>query len=501
MSACNPVDPTPQEFTPSELLHADDILPNNRFSQLCASGATVSQIRKVFEEQFIQDCGALDITDTAESSIPEVYATITLIQSFNNKLRYLPWDSCFSFSSLIKAPVLVIPLYGKMAVYQNIAAIQVYKRDYCNKESCNQQYHMDIYNHIFRLSKKNELIYWKFLNNPLDEQEPLQDLRNRCRRVMVMENQKKIFSIWVGYHFLQREALKLQDNSTIMLTGPFKSIEFPEYEYINFNRFVTEKTHVFSERGIQFLGKFRWVKITGEFLQKRKSEKLGLEEEFDIHTVIAIRDFLTNECLGSIAFHKTWRAIGEESDTNFCYIDTINEKTYLEPEKIIPHAIIGNQIYLSNQSSEANGNLPVLKLIAQIAVEILLREPGFDRIDIKSTSNLGGVFHAGGFGGSRYDGATLFALNRARENKKLFIPIETQPSHTLKLEKKSLFSSTKLVSRDLFGESSAAVSFSLEEKYTRWEEIINGPPGPILGRGSGPVLPRYHFRDLTHVSV
>lgn len=478
----------------------------------CSSPSSSSSTAPLFfnslpEQIFTESFGAIADCERLVSSVETLNANASTMLWMKEKLKSIPWERPLSAQDFHDSKILVIPYgTGTEMSRRETPAINIYNPFYCTAEACSAKYHRLIASHIKHLFKMQESICLEFSTKPLSLTRPMQDLRDRCRRVKTLEDTRTLYTLWAMHHNLQRKFINLRHHPDPTLAELRESIFIPEHPLVNYNNFVANTTHVFSKRSILFHEKVKWIEIVGEFPPIKTKGKAALTEDFSIDTTISIRDCDNNTRLGSISFHRCWSTV--EYATADCppFLKIVNEKTFQPHKTIRPYAIAAHSITIANEERDSNGGLPIVCLLARLAVEVFLSED-VSLLQVTTNSNLGGVFHAAGFRGVPYDLDILNELSLARDRDEQFIALKTFPfPQTLSLGKDtsqtsmsiSTYRKTCLLMKNFYGHAPCTVNF-IEGQPEIWEDIIYSDVEPLLGAGGVPALPAYNFKNLTCV--
>lgn len=451
---------------------------------------TPEQEERVMELFFQEDFGAIADTERNRFTARELFYKTRDTILMNETIRYFPWEHPISIPLLAQSEFLMLPLECREFTHRGSPAIECYKNQYCTRGNCSALYHRVMAEQNIKCFDRQEIAYGEFLTKYLNPNHPLQDLRDRGLRVMTMEKERTLLSIWALYHQMQQKAIALVEVMKQSDPKTTVSIAPPGENKISYGNFVSCMSHTFSFRQILINGKIKDAEVVGLLPYKEIKGKKGLDAKMDIHTIISIRNCYTNELYGSMRFHKTWKVVDDDS------FEIVTEESRSVPGSIIPFAIVVDDLYISTFKSEAGGDWPVIKMMAQIMIEVLLRE-NFNLLQIKSMNTFGGVFQASGFCGSSRDKAIIASLKNARNRGELFSSCVSVKEHTLEIYKSdATVSSTRLKTVSEEKMIPTYVQHALDGTSTTWEHIIE-VSGPLLGTRIGPVLPTFNLRDLT----
>jgi hypothetical protein len=460
---------------------------------------TPEQKERITDEFFKEDFGAISDYERVKYTTQYLYQKINDTLEMSNVINCIPWQRPLSLSALTVLDFLLIPLDCREFTHLSSPAIECYKNQYCVPGRCSALYHSVLAKKKSQYFGSQEIAFGEFVTKKINPKHPLQDLRDRTLRVMTMQKERTLHYIWVAYHQMQQKAILMNKIEEIPYDWT-ELMQLPTDDIINHHRFIERVSHTFSERKIVLNGRMRDVKIVGSVPGKTFFN--CLKSEMDIYTVISIQDCITNECYGSIRFHKTWRVIDDEEPSSSQQVQTVTEKSYRPYHAIIPYAIVADGIFISTYESEEDGDLPLFRLMSQIMVEVLLRE-SINLLQITSFTAAGGVYYCSGFRGSCHDNTTRNVLMKARGKGNRFAYYSNVQKHTLEIFKINDSSSTSSVTR-LHTRSEGAtfpayVYHTLDNQGETWENIINVISGPLLGDQKGPVLPLFNLKDLTIV--
>lgn len=462
---------------------------------------TQVKVQRVYEELFKEKFGAIASEERAIASAATLYAVTCRSLELYRNYEHVAWDGQLNFSEILATPFVLLSVDHLSKTHSSSPAVQVYNPLECKPGSCNPLYHELVAIKMERMINYHKYVFSEFWEKPLNWMHPLQDLRDRCCRILTLEKTRKIYCLWAELHRIQQRAF-LQQSATGTFPATFsEEIKFPNDDCIQFNDFVRIKRHYLSKRTIHHGGNSIKVSVSGGFAPVLLTPKEQITRNFDLETVFQIRNHDSDEILGAITFSKTW-SLADQEEPPFL----VNEYSDLHGRKIEPCFLTASQIVISNEKLTEDQQYLIYRLLAQIAVELLVRE-NFPALKVISESNHGGVFHAAGFRGDYHNTTILQQLREVREKEnKLFIPFESLRKHNLWLLKPrdedfgrlSLFNPrTMIYNSDGEHLHPVIVNFNTNTPPCFWEKIIYSGKGPLLGYDRGPVLPTYHHRDLT----
>ena len=201
----------------------------------------------------------------------------------------------------------------------------------------------------------------------------------------------------------------------------------------------------------------------------------------------------TNERVGYMIIKQSWK----ENGSGRYY-----ESVLGEPDGKLgdPYLYI-DEIRTNGLQDQTTGDLPVLRTLTQLAIEIAEREP-VQAIVMDSLYAHSDVYSTAGFYSqheSSYgmEGIRREVLQERAQNKKLYPDCNHDHSAFNVYLDKSEFSEvhgTKYFRENEEGKQPAYVEFDLDGTKRTWEEQI--AQHPILQPGTGPVLWRFWKRDL-----
>ena len=328
----------------------------------------------------------------------------------------------------------------------------------------------------------------EFLETELNPQHPLQSLRNCCYRLKTMEEERRCLLLALKsseYSYQQFFGeLSLFEKVTICVVSFFHSFYAPAFnissrpqlKVTNWNDLNDAKTVKFGETEITFEGKTIPVEIVAQF-----------NHDFNKTWFHIIEKSETKKLLGYLEILRRW--------------DNYSIGYYSEEVAGVPKGGLTNrrlyipriQDYLKMDSQ--TNDMPIVRLLTQIAVEIFGRE-NEAKLAISSCDNESDVYLNAGF--YCYEkGITDNVLTktvRARIRNKFFADYEDRDGFDVFLEKTEVkIDSTQFVKYDSDkNEIAAEVNLDFDPPKT-WEEQIEAHR---LLSGTGPVLPKFMKKNL-----
>ncbi len=351
----------------------------------------------------------------------------------------------------------------------------------------------------------NEILT-EFEESDLDKIHPLQDKRNKCMRLKIIEKEKKFFtsalhSTAARYEeFIQ--SLPYVERLAFWVASFFESTSFDfnistlteKMNTISLKReiFNTEKVAKFGETKIMFNGKEIPVEIVS-----------GFRYDFYGRTYFYLKNQETTGNLGHIGFVREWKDKDTDKKWGFSYSSELDtgQPNQLQKE--------GRSLRFRVEDSlgqdRLNGDRPILRLLTQIAVEVFRCEPEV-RLAVDSVHANGYVFATAGFRTEQNDSKdnrVLDEIRKARnqQEKKVFPPYKDLSSYDVYMHKMDNYEETKFISKNQNQEiHPALVDFVLDAHPITWEKQIENNR-LLQDQGNGPILPKFIRKDLSKYAV
>ncbi len=316
-----------------------------------------------------------------------------------------------------------------------------------------------------------------FRTTPLNELNPLQDLRDRVTRIRNMDSELKILL----------ETLKTQFDSV------YEDCHRYMWDKISSKMYLPQPDNVLplDKRQVQFNS--IEVVLDGKKIPLNILAYPGRDEG---SLFIEIRKNDSDKAVCTMRVFKAWR----QERSSYAY-----DEDHTSPPKgklMDPYIDIRIVTDYLRQDQE-NGDLPGLRILTQIAVEIAERE-SVTEINIDSVYNHAHVYAMAGFYDKDFDYHDHISpihkriLNERMQNKKIFPEVEDCSGIKACLDKRQFSGEhgTKFFRKNDQGEVVPAyVEFDLDGKKSTWEEMI--AKQPILPWRQGPVFWRFWKRDLS----
>ena len=345
---------------------------------------------------------------------------------------------------------------------------------------------------------------------PLSTVHPLQDLRNRCRRLETLTAERTHLQTFQGplaesqnsYNdFLKN--LSVIERILFFIVSLFHSLFQRAYHPIR----ALPNLPISFDKMIQTQVVLGIAEITfhGESIPLEIRAKLGSNDTltFSKKTIFTIYNQNTHTELGSFGMEQVWTR-EHDSETS--------------PKAMVPHSSLKTRkLYIQHLEDRLgqdtqNGDRPITRLMTQIAVEVLQRE-------LESLLEIGphnnkhfDVYLAGGFSfcnpHATRIAVELWNTNRVRERiketreaapRKLFSSTVFTSKAPVYLEKSSTDvptawnSSTRFVTTVEHGKEPALADFVINEIPIPWEEQIQ--THRLLSATQGPILPKFFYMN------
>ncbi|MBA3238152.1 MAG: hypothetical protein H0T62_07385 [Parachlamydiaceae bacterium] len=378
-------------------------------------------------------------------------------------------------------------LNDNSAWYEKIAEkYKIWRGDYLNRISETSNEFFSLYNEIST----------EFAESDLNKIHPLQDKRNKCMRLKIIETEKKFFTSALNSTAARYEefiqSLPYVERLAFWVASFFDSTSFDFNissltEKMNTNSlkreiFNTEKVAKFGETKIMFNGKEIPVEIVS-----------GFDYDFYGRTYFYLKNQETTENLGHIGFVREWK----DKDTDKKWrLNYFSELEAGQPTQLYKE---GRSLRFNVEDSlgqdRLTGDRPILRLLTQIAVEVFSCEPEV-RLAVDSVHANGYVFAAAGFRTEINDSKDTRILDEIREarnqeEKMLFPPYKDLSSYDVYMYKMDNYKGTKIINKNQNQEIyPAMVDFVMDAEPITWEQQIdNNRFFKIKGTGQ-------YFRNL-----
>lgn len=356
---------------------------------------------------------------------------------------------------------------------------------------------------VNRIFYNNHAVEKEISESELDQDCPLKDKRDKCRRLQIIEKEKKFFEIALTstsknyYEFVQslpyfeRIAfwiISIFDSSSchfyLTETTTYIMLQCPHCS-LGWRKFNNEKVVKFGETTITFEGEEIPVVVEAKFgFNSYRDDFSG-----DIH--FCVMDTYRNNVLGKVKFIRKYK----DENGSYNSEDTISKNPILTRENGRFTLEFEDQL----RRDELNGDCPIMRVLLQIAMEIFSYEPEVE-LDIENRFAKGFAYEAAGFRSysDEKHNFLLEEIKKHRNNGKVLPPDRNLKSyHVWMYKMNDSGMGTKFVNKSQDGLiSPALVDFELNAAPITWEEqieknrILKNHPG-------GPVLPQYIQRDLT----
>jgi hypothetical protein len=358
--------------------------------------------------------------------------------------------------------------------------------------------------HRERDEKVNKLIWLQ--NNiatelyyePFNSLHPLQDLRNRCLRLQILEKERTRLS----------QAMKASRGSYNDFLSKLHQVERVFFFIISWFHSWFQKPYTveleipalpesfksLNERGV----KFSETKITfiGQEIPVEVKARFG---SWDKKTFSKTIDFAIHQkndpsMLGYFGIQRKWTLIKPNGLPDRDYSEEVGnagkDVGTLENPRLYIRYIVNNVL----EQDSTNGDRPIMRLLTQIAVEIFQLETD-NTLVIHSKDWDADIYIAGGFLYPHLSPDRIIgAIQAARADNKLFPAYRDVGSFDVYLEKSPTNAVSKFVKRNKGQEQPAMVDFDFDHLPITWEEQI--AKNRLLPE-KGPILPKFFIHDLS----
>jgi hypothetical protein len=357
------------------------------------------------------------------------------------------------------------------------------------------------------LNQQNE-IDLELVLQPLNSNYPLQDLRNRMRRLQTLFNERT--SLLCAMNRSKRCYQTFLGNLGIIKRVLFFVISYFHSFYQKAYTGEIEGSHLppsFNElnnRGVP-IGEtkitFCEAEIPVVIKAKFGTSDMGVNSPYDFSAKTILSIFRKNDqnatvpsLLGSIEIIRIWSQIRP----NGTYYPYYSEAVWNAGKDVgtLQNRRLVSDLHDNLGQDSKNGDCPLMRLMTQIALEVFQLEPD-KRLEITSHHCDADVFIAGGFSTHRpstFDAEIKADIRTAREANRLFPAYRDLGSFTVYIEKSSSPALTRFVTRNEKDEEQPAlVDFDFDHPPITWEEQMN--THRLLTTTKGPILPKFFTRD------
>lgn len=335
---------------------------------------------------------------------------------------------------------------------------------------------------------------------PLNTEHPLQDLRDRCRRLQMISAERESLTYALRVSTASYEALikqlSLVEKIAFWVISWFHSFRAPAYDkkfeikpLENSAATLNEKGVILCERKITFEKEEIPLEIKARF-------ELNSNQKFNAKTEFYISRAGNEAILGYFRIFRKWsrtRPNGFYDPMYFEYMHTPGKEVGVLRNR----ALSIDYIEVGKVWKTSDGDRPILRLLTQLAVEILQLESD-KQLEIGSNRSDAHVYFAGGFSdlhNPQRDDKVKGAILQARAAHKLFPDSKDLGSFTVYLSKSTSNPATQFVIQDKNEqEQPAMVDFALGKDPITWEKYIQAHR---LLPEKGPILPRFFYQDLS----
>ncbi len=346
--------------------------------------------------------------------------------------------------------------------YHPISELEARKKDFSSKTELVsvQGEHFFVNHYVLKIFKKVEeifkyhfLVVKSLLTQPHGHPRPLQELRDSRRQLQVIETERRM---------LNEVLQKINCPKELMAFLPPIPTNFRE---------LLKKRVTFTTTEIIYKEEIIPVCISAAFDKELTSSKF------------LIINISNNAILGVLECKTVW------------YLDHSSPWEISELQEQATNDIIqggritgGKVLFCGNLEDhlgqdEETGDYPVRRLLIQIAVEILVREPRLEELHFYDSKSREAVYFAAGFRDFSPESSTELStkIAEARKAGKVFPFSKEDPRIILFGLKKA----TK---------ESARLDFKINSFPITWKQQIES--APLLGGGDEPVLPSFYRRNF-----
>jgi len=362
-----------------------------------------------------------------------------------------------------------------------------------------REFHRERDIRVQNLLRLQDLVARDLTWQPFNSIYPLQDLRDRCRRLQTLQDERASLS-----HAMK--ASRGSYNSFLRKLSRIETVFFFVISWVHswFQKPYTDELKIpalpasfdsLNKKGV-ILGKTK-ITFQGQEIPVEIRARFGSYDEstFSKRTVFGIYRQDDQSTLGHFGIQRSWTHIKPDCFPDRDYSEGVvgagidvgtleNPRLYIE--------------YFENpelQQDMTNGDRPIMRLLTQIAVEVFQLEKD-KRLEITSNHCHADVYVAGGFSKS-YSSSNYLKnrLQKARDNNRLFPAYKDLTSFEVYLEKSPSNPLTHFVTKNSENEEQPAmVDFDFDHPPITWEEQI--AKNRLLPE-KGPILPKFFIDDLS----
>jgi hypothetical protein len=336
---------------------------------------------------------------------------------------------------------------------------------------------------------------------PLNSEHPLQNLRDRCRRLQMISAERESLSYALQVSHASHEALmnqlSLAEKVVFWVISWFHSFRVPAYNKKFEIKSLENSAATLNEKGVK-LGERKILFGKEEIQIEIKARfELSSNQKFNAKTEFYISRAGNEAILGYFRIFRMWSRTRPNGSYDPMYFEYMHN-----PGKAVGvlrnRALSIDYIEVRNEWKTSDGDRPILRLLTQLAVEILQHESD-KQLEIGSNRSDAHVYFAGGFSDLHHNLQKVDKVKRAilqaREAHKLFPDPKDLSSFTVYLGKSPSNPFTQFVTVDEKDqEQPAKVDFALGKDPITWEKYIQTHR---LLPEKGPILPRFFYQDLS----
>ncbi len=337
---------------------------------------------------------------------------------------------------------------------------------------------------------------------PFNSLHPLQDLRDRCRRLQILEEERTSLS----------HAMKASQGSYNDFLSKLRLVERVFFFIISWVHSWFQKPYTVELKISELPQSFKSLNERGVTLKETKITFQGREipveikarfgswneKTFSNRTVFALHPKNDPSMLGFFGIERKWTHIKPDGNSNRDYSEGVvnvgkDVGTLENPRLYIQY--FENRHFAQDST---NGDRPIMRLLTQIAVEIFQLEAD-NTLEIGSNHCDADVYFAGGFADlySNKNDRIKRDIQAARDGNKLFPAIANRnlSGFDVYLRKSSNNSLSQFVTRnEKDQEQPAMVDFDFDHPPITWEAQI--AKNRLLPE-KGPILPKFFLHDLS----
>lgn len=357
-------------------------------------------------------------------------------------------------------------------------------------------YHLKIYAEAKKVHLQHVKIIQEFLNSPLDQENPLQDLRNRCHRVLRIEKERD--AVVSGLQQIY-DKFKILEKIIFIFTTSLWSLLF------KLKGDSAYQLPALPISGKSFLGRkeLHLKDVVFKHNEQMVSTEIVANFWIDFRDMLSkdiyfeIRDKQTHQLKGTLILYRSWKEN---------YLDADENHILTHASKPLGDRYLRFKMRDDLSQDILTGDAPVSRILTQLAIEVFQREVE-SKFEGEIQNNEPYVPIAGGFGlknVGRWEDDVQKAqksyvdeIQKAHRQGQVFPRLYNQaPTIYLQIYKteNAELHGTQFVRCLEEEQEPAHVGFTADGPAKMWEEVIANDP--ILPPSEGPFLPKFNSRNL-----